>query len=175
MIEFAPDKTWLAVEERMAAETNPRIKNNLEEVRNHMRSEIQGHLDDLMATLTGEPQYHMWGTPEENGPKGRDNVKVFYEGMIASGGNRFHFHVERIVADEDAVVTEGRMRALMPAIAITGSGVTEVDGEPVDDAATYVAEWQILTVWPIDEAGKIIGEDIYFGSDPMKTLAKHES
>ena len=69
MIEFAPDKTWLAVEERMAAETNPRIKNNLEEVRNHMRSEIQGHLDDLMATLTGEPQYHMWGTPEENGPR----------------------------------------------------------------------------------------------------------
>ena len=65
------------------------------------------------------------------------------------------------------------MRALMPAIAITGSGVTEVDGEPVDDAATYVAEWQILTVWPIDAAGKIIGEDIYFGSDPMKTLAKH--
>lgn len=173
MITFEPEHTWLAIEARMETEKNPRIRANLEEVRNHMRSEIQGDHKALMDTLTDDPEYHMWGTPEESGPKGWDNVSVFYEGMIASGGNRFHFHVERIVADEDAVVTEGRMRALMPGIALTGSGVESVAGQPVDDSAKYVAEWQILTVWPIAENGKIIGEDIYFGSNPMQTLARH--
>ena len=172
MIEFEPENTWLAVEARMQSESNPRIRANLEEVRNHMRSEIQGDHAALMATLTDDPQYHMWGTPVESGPKGRENVSVFYEGMIASGGNRFHFEVDRIVADEDAVVTEGRMRSLMPGIALKGSGVEAVDGEPVDDAAEYVAEWQILTVWPIAENGRIIGEDIYFGSNPMQNVSR---
>jgi hypothetical protein len=172
MTEFAPEKTWLPIEERMATEKNPRIRANLEEVRDHMRSEIQGDHAALMATLTDDPSYHMWGTPVESGPKGRDNVSVFYEGMIASGGNRFHFAVDRIVADEDAVVTEGRMRTLMPGIAIKGAGVETVDGQPVDDAAEYVAEWQILTVWPIAENGKIIGEDIYFGSNPMQSISR---
>lgn len=172
MIEFAPEKTWLAVEARMASETNPRIRANLQQVRDHMRAEIQGNHAALMATLADEPRYHMWGTPVESGPKGRENVSVFYEGMIASGGHRFHFEVDRIVADEQAVVTEGRMRSLMPGSALKASGVEAVEGQPVDEAGRYVAEWQILTVWPIAEDGKIIGEDIYFGSNPMKRLAR---
>jgi len=172
MIEFAPEKTWLAVEARMESETNPRVRANLEQVRDHMRAEIQGDHAALMATLTDEPRYHMWGTPVESGPKGWENVSVFYEGMIASGGNRFHFEVDRIVADEHAVVTEGRMRSLMPGAALKASGVEAVGGYPVDEGERYVAEWQILTVWPIDDDGKIIGEDIYFGSNPMQNLAR---
>jgi len=172
VIEFDPEKTWLAVERRMQAETNPRIRSNLEEVRNHMRAEIRGEHGPLMDTLADEPRYHMWGVPEESGPKGREAVSVFYRNMIATGGNRFQFDVRRICADEGSVVTEGVMRSLFPGALLRASGVAEVDGEPVVDDGEYVSEWQILTVWPIDEAGKIIGEDIYFGSAPMKTIGR---
>jgi limonene-1,2-epoxide hydrolase len=172
VIEFEPEKTWLAVEARMEAETNPRIRSNLEEVRNHMRAEIRGEHGPLMATLTKDPLYHMWGLPEESGPKGRDAVSAFYANMIETGGNRFHFDVRRICADEGSVVTEGVMRSLFAGAVLEAMGIDEVEGEPVDAAGEYVSEWQILTVWPIDEAGKIIGEDIYFGSAPMKTIGK---
>ncbi len=172
MIEFEPEKTWLPVEKRMEAETNPRIRSNLEEVRNHMRAEIRGEHGPLMETLTAEPLYHMWGIPEENGPKGREAVSAFYASMIETGGNRFHFDVRLICADEHSVVTEGVMRSLFPGALLKASGVEEVEGEPVEDDGEYVSEWQILTVWPIDEAGKIIGEDIYFGSAPMKTIGR---
>ena len=175
MIEFDPEKTWLAVEKRMEAETNPRIRANLEEVRNHMRAEIRGEHGPLMDTLTAEPQYHMWGIPEESGPKGRAAVSEFYENMISTGGNRFHFDVRLICADENSVITEGVMRSLMPGVVLKASGVEAVDGEAVSDDGEYVAEWQILTVWPIDEAGKIIGEDIYFGSPPMNRVGKRAS
>jgi len=172
VIEFAPEKTWLAIEKRMEGETNSRIRSNLEEVRNHMRAEIRGEHGPLMDTLTADPQYHMWGLPEENGPKGRETVSVFYANMIESGGNRFQFDVRLIVADEGSVVTEGVMRSLMPGVVLKASGVEEVEGEAVADDGQYVAEWQILTVWPFDEAGKIIGEDIYFGSPPMDRVGK---
>lgn len=172
LIEFEPERTWLALEARMEKETHPRVRANLEAVRNHMRAEIRGEHGPLMETLTAEPRYHMWGTPTEAGPKGRENVSAFYENMIASGGNRFQFDVRRIVADEGSVVTEGVMRSSMPGAVLKASGVETVDGEPVTDDGEYVAEWQILTVWPFDADGKIIGEDIYFGSPPMDRVGK---
>lgn len=169
---FDPDLTWKPIEERLLRERDPRRRKLLGEVRDHMRSEITGDFEGLMDTLTTEPQYHLWGVGDENGPKGRSAVEAFYRNMIDSGGNRFHFDIRRIVVDDDAVVTEGRMRAPMAGAVLAASGVAEVDGEPVDPDERYVAEWQILTVWPADDDGKLIGEDIYFGSEPMKSLSR---
>jgi limonene-1,2-epoxide hydrolase len=174
-IQFDPESSWLPLEARMEQETHPRIRANLEEVRNHMRAEIMGEHGPLMDTLTQDPVYHMWGLPEENGPKGREVISLFYKNMIDTGGNRFHFDIRLIVADENTVMTEGVMRTLMPAAVLRASGIEEVDGDSIDDAIEYVAEWQILTVWPIDEAGKIIGEDIYFGSPPMQKIGRRAS
>jgi hypothetical protein len=47
-----------------------------------------------------------------------------------------------------------------------------VEGEPLDDDATYLAETHIVTVWPIASDGRIIGEDIYFGSPPLANLRR---
>jgi len=169
---FEPERTWLAVEARMQREQDPRRRALLAQVRDHMRAEIRGEFDALMATLIDEPRYHLWGIGEEVGPKGREAVAAFYQNMIASGGNRFHFEVERIVVDEAAVVTEGSMRQTMPGAIVAVSGVEEVEGAPVDPEATYLAEWQILTVWPADSDGRLVGEDIYFGSPPMARLSR---
>jgi hypothetical protein len=173
--QFDPERTWLPLEERIAKETDPRRKKLLCEVRDHMRTEIGGDLEGLMNTLTEEPEYHLWGLPVEGGPKGRDAVRLFYTGMMAGGGNRFEFSIQKIVVDHDTVVTEGRMRTLTPGSAVLESGITEVRGESTDADATYIAEHQILTVWPADADGKIIGEDIYFGSPPMGELTRLES
>jgi hypothetical protein len=137
-----------------------------------MRSEIRGELEPLMATLIDEPRYHFWGIGAESGPKGRAAVRAFYEAMIASGGNRFEFVVERIVVDEQAVVTEGSMRQLLPGSSVLAGGVEQVDGRLVDADAEYLTEYHILTVWPGDADGRIIGEDIYFGSMPMSSLER---
>jgi hypothetical protein len=169
---FDPDSSWAPLEKRIAEEDDPQRRALLEEVRNHMKSEIQGRFDELMDTLTAEPQYHLWGVGEENGPKGREAVSTFYKNMFAGGGNRFHFDIRRIVVDRDCVVTEGAMIQPMAGAIVVASGVEAVDGEPVDTGAEYLAEWQLLTVWPADDAGKLIGEDIYFGSPPMQKLRR---
>lgn len=171
---FDPERSWLPLEHRIEQEGDPRCRQLLEQVRDHMRTEIRGDHEALMATLVDEPRYHFWGTPVEGGPKGRAAVSDFYRQMIDGGGNWFHFDIQRIVVDHDSVVTEGTMRQRVPGAAIAASGVGEVEGEPVDAEATYLAETHILTVWPMSEDGRIIGEDIYFGSPPLERLSRLE-
>jgi limonene-1,2-epoxide hydrolase len=169
---FDPEQSWQPLEERIAREQDPRCKQLLEQVRDHMRTEIKGDFEGLMATLIDEPRYHLWGLPIEAGPKGRAAVESFYQQMISGGGNWFHFDIQRIVVDHDSVVTEGLIRQRIPGAAVAASGVEEVDGDTVDAEATYLAVTQILTVWPVAEDGRIIGEDIYFGSPPLAQLTR---
>ena len=104
MNKIEPHRSWLALEERAAQETNPRHKQLLTEVRNHMEHEIKGELDPLMATLTAEPIYHFWG----NDPsiiQGYDAVKGFYQAMMATGGQQFEVVVEPLDGPADLVMT----------------------------------------------------------------------
>ena len=55
---------------------------------------------------------------------------------------------------------------------LIASGTTEVNGEPVDSEADYLSENLILTVWPADEDGRLVGEDIWFGTMPNQKLAR---
>ena len=167
-----PNRTWAAVEAAYEAETNPRHKQLLKEVRDHMKTEVCGEIEPLMATLIAEPQYHIWGQGPDRGPKGRAAVRGFYEMLIASGGNLFEFNVEKIVVDDNAVVTEGRLRNTHPGEQLLAAGVTQVGGEAVEASALYVSNSQLLTVWPADAAGKLIGEDIYFGTNPFDALER---
>ncbi len=169
---FDPDQSWAALERRMESEENPRRRDLIAQVRDHMRFEISGQLEELMATLVDEPQYHFRGLGFDMGPKGSENVRAFYEGMIANGAHRFMFDIQRIVADEHSVVTEGSMRAVTKGSGLIVSGVTEVEGEAVDVDASYLSESLILTVWPADEDGRIIGEDIWFGNTPNSNVTK---
>jgi hypothetical protein len=169
---FDPDQSWGALERRMETETDPRRKLLLTQVRDHMKTEITGQLDGLMKTLIEEPEYHFRGLGFDMGPKGRSNVYTFYKDMIAGGGHRFQFDMQRIVVDENTVVTEGFMRSLTKGEDLIASGINEVQDEPVEPSAQYVSENLILTVWPADEDGQLVGEDIWFGSTPNQNLTR---
>lgn len=165
-VVFDPDSSWRILEERMALEKDPVCRGLLEEVRNHMRAEIGGQLEPLMDTLIPEPIYHFRMFGPEGGPKGREAVHSFYQGMIENGGNRFQFEIQRIYVDEGGVVTEGKMRQTVAGEAVVAAGVEQIDDEAVDPGKTYLTENHILTVWPAGEGGKLVGEDIFFGSSP---------
>lgn len=171
-MKIDPTNTWRAVEAAYEAETNPTHKSLLGEVCAHMKNEVCGELEPLMDTLTAEPKYHMWGMGPEMGPKGREAVRSFYEGLIASGGTLFEFDVKRIFVDDGGVITEGILRNAYSGEAVLAAGVTEVNGEPVDPEAKYGGTAQLLTVWPAAPDGKLVGEDIYFGSNAFEALEK---
>ena len=155
---------WQPLVAAIAAETDPRRRANLETVLSHVAAEVAGDLDRLMATLTPEPVYRIWGASTSPGPQGQAEVREHYRAMFASGKNRLDFVITRVVADRSAVVTEGRFRFAYPGSVLAGSAS---DGEPIRPDRWYLTEYQCLVVWPIGPDGLITGEEIYAGEKPQ--------
>jgi len=156
------------VEERLARETEPRRRQLLENVLAHMKAETAGDLDGLMATLAPNPQYHQWGaSPADHGPKGRAAVEQFYRDFVASGATNLEYDVERLVVDDDCIVTEGMMRIAYPGATLQAMG-RDVD-EP---SACYLYEARMLVVWPYDADGMLLAEDAYTATDGFAYLRK---
>ncbi len=159
--------TWRKVEERLAAETDPILRRNLQTVLDHMKAESAGDLDGLLATLADDVHYHAYGAPDPlSSPQGKDGVRAFYERFIGSGAGRLQLDVDRLVVDRDCVLTEGVMRMAYPGRTLAAMGIA------VDDPdAHYLYEARMATLWPVDADGKVLGEDTYTGSDGFAGIA----
>ena len=171
MSKFDPHASWLPLRERAAATDNPRHRKLLEAVADHMEAEINGRLEPLMATLTAEPVYHFWRVgPENMVLEGYEAVAGFYSNMFTTGGQQFQVVLNRIIVDDGGVITEGQVRQVYSAAALAAMGIEEIEGEPVSAHELWLSDAQLITVWPADPDAKLVGEDIYFGEDPMTTL-----
>ena len=167
-----PHNSWLALEERAKTETNPRRKALVTAVRDHMEYEIKGQLEPLMSTLTSEPVYHFWGQAEPSVIEGRDAVRGFYSGMFDAGGQQFEVVVEKVVVSDNHVITEGQVKQVQRGASLAAMGIGEINGEPVAEDDLFVTTAQLVTLWPGDADDKLIGEDIYFGSNGFANARK---
>jgi hypothetical protein len=169
MTRLDPTKTWQKVEARLATETSPRKRLLLENVLAHMRAEAAADVAALMATLAPNPQYHQWGaTPGDFGPKGRPAVEQFYRDFAASGATNLEYDVDRLVVDDDCIVTEGMMRIAYPGATLQAMGRDDV-GDP---SAYYLYEARMAVFWPYDADGLLLAEDAYTATDGFENLRK---
>jgi len=166
-MKLDPHKSWRKVEERLRTETDARRRQLLTTMIAHMQAEAAGDLDGLMATVSAHPQYHQYGVDVDAGPKSRRAVEEFYAALIDSGCHRLEMNVERLVVDQDCVLTEGVLR-----IAYPGSLLRELRSEVDDPDASYLYEARMAIVWSFDEQGLISGEDSYVVEDGFKNLRK---
>lgn len=163
-------KMFRLLEERIASTTNPRHLLMLNRVLQHAKGEADLDLDLVMSTLTGNPRYVAWGAAADMSPVGRQAVRDFYEQTIAQGGQFYlEFDMDRIVVDDDTIVTEGDFRSLY-----YGADAAK-RGFPVDDPeGFYVLSLRMLIVWPFDADGFIIGEETYTAVTTPDFLTKVE-
>lgn len=152
---------WQPLLDRLATETDPARRRNLEVVGRHVVEEVAGNLDALLATLVPEPSYTIWGATSSTGPQGHDEVLAWYEALVASGRNRLDYVLHRVVVDEHTVVTEGDFH-----YAFAGSELdveTTEDGDPVSPEGRYLVTHRAVVLWPVNADGLIEGEHIYAG------------
>ena len=152
-----PTKTVRLLEERIAKTTDPRHLLMLHRVLDHAMGEANLDLDLVMSTLAADPRYVAWGAPADLSPVGRQAVRTFYEATIVKGGQWFlEMEMDRIVVDDDTIVTEGFLRSLY----YGADAATR--GFPVDDQdGFYLLMLRMLVVWPFDAEGFIKGEETY--------------
>ena len=169
---FNPTDSWLPLDARYRSERDPLVHRLIKEVRYHVQHEIEGDLEALMDTLTADPIYHFWNTATPMVLMGRPAVEGFYRQMIAAGGNQFEIVVKRIVADAHSVITEGQVKQVHTGKELIAMGRKEVRGAPLANADLFLTTTQLITVWPSDPDGKLVGEDIYFGEAPLSRIDK---
>ncbi len=154
MFDFDTSRTWKPIQEKLNRTTNPRHRVMLQELLNHARGEVEGDLERVMGTLSSNPAYR-WVRSGPKQPVGTEEIREFYVNEIFGGG-RFCIEAnkDRIVVDDDTIVTEGTMRVML-----WGRDL-ERQGAQIDDRdAVYLMTLRLLIVWPFDANGKIIGEE----------------
>jgi hypothetical protein len=164
--------SWRLLAERIANETDPRVRANLEIVARHVVLEVSGDVEALMTTLVPDPVYSYFGV-DFPGPQGYAEVKAQYEVGVQYGTNRLEFELARVVADGATVVTEGTFRHAYTGALLRQMGATD---PALDPDGWYLAEYAAIVVWPIAESGLIAGENVYFGEKArvIKPLAAGE-
>ncbi len=153
--------SWHTVGERLARTENPRHRKMLQTLADHLRAEEQQSLDLLMATLVPEPHYHLWKNGADYGPKGAAPVRSFYTELVESKRGILEYAIERIVIDDDNIVTEGTIRAYQQGAVARGFGFNVPDLD-----ATYLVPYRAVIFWPFNAAGEMLGEDGYSTFDP---------
>jgi len=175
-ITIDQDKGWHVVDARLARTTNPRHRLILENLRDHLLAEATADFDKLLGTLAPNPDYHFWidGSGFGAGPKGLDAVTAHYRRLYEENRHVLEFDIERIVVDDDVIVTEGWFRQVYPGRVLVSRGA-DVD----DPDAAYLVTVRLVLVWPYDADGKLVGEDSYadgamFTPDRIQKLAPEE-
>lgn len=166
MTTIDPNAGRKAVEAKLAATTNPRHRSMLQTVADHLGAEADGTVEGLLATLVPEPQYKFWNNGADRGPKGYEAVKAFYEALVAARRGHLEYALDRIVVDDDVVITEGYITAYQPGRVAqnVGYNITELD-------ATYLVVSRALIVWPFDADARMIGEEGYATFNPDSAVA----
>jgi hypothetical protein len=149
------------VQERLDRTDDARERAMLTTVREHLQAEADVDVDRLVSTLSDQPDYHLWNAGRDIGPGNFDEVLAYYRDLVAVKRHILEFDIERIVVDQDTVVTEGWIRALNP------GSVARARGWVVDDEdATYLVTQRVVIFWPFDAEGRMTGEDGYANLDP---------
>ena len=170
------NKGWQAVQRRLDTTTDERRRHLLTVLRDHLLAEATADTDLLLSTLGPDPQYHFWvdGSGFGAGPRGIDAVRAHYATLYEERRHVCEFDIDRIVADDDTIVTEGWFHQLYPGrvLATRGAEVDDPDG-------VYLVTMRLVLFWPFDADGRLSGEDSYsdgtmFASDRIRKLAPDE-
>jgi hypothetical protein len=172
-----PEKSIEAIRQRLAETTNPAIRNNLEVIVKHMETERDRDLDTCMDTISEHPVYYQWGGPEKVQPKSREQVRTSYAAAFAERrGAYLQYDIDRIVADEHAITTDGVRRSVFPGAVIGAPDGWPVSNYPVSSPEQlYLVTERQMTVWPFDSAGLLAGEEFYRVVSEVRPLEPHEA
>ena len=153
---FDPALMVSRVRDRLERTTDPRHRRMLEQVLEHLSGEVGFDLDQLMdAYPVPEPQYRLWRDGEDVGPKGRDAVRGWYEGYLRARGLVLQYDIETIVVDDDTIVTDGFMWAVLPGPAMRQRGVPP----EAELSRVYLKRYRNCILWPFNAAGELVGEE----------------
>jgi hypothetical protein len=157
MSRFDITRTNIAVERLLETTTNPRHHWLLQAYNRHRYLEMAGRWKDIFAPeMTVEhPVYHFNVFGINTVLDGADAVQAVYEEWSRTAQCIFYAADETLAVGDNMIVSTATIYQQTP-----GQLLVEA-GAPVDPDAHYLLANVEHMIWPYDDEGRLIGEDVW--------------
>jgi hypothetical protein len=162
-------KTNAAVQQVIAATENPRHRYLLEAYDRHRNLEHAGRFEEIFAPeMTVEHpvyRFNMSGQPPMT-LEGREQVEPLYRLWAETNQSIFYNESETVAVGDWMVVSTmvGYQQTLGSAL-VAG-------GVEADEDAMYLVRGRVAMIWPYDERGRLVGENVWEYDDSEHDLIK---
>jgi len=150
-------RTNVAVRRLLEATENPRHRHLLQNYDRHRNLEMAGRYEEILAPeMTVEhPVYRFNYLGEVFTLDGREQVEAIYREWTETDQCIFYVEDEELAVGDHMVVSRATAYQQVLGAALAEAGV-EADRE-----ATYLAKTSEAMIWPYDDRGRLIGEDVW--------------
>ena len=147
-----------AVERVLAVTTNPRHRYLLQAYLRHRYLESAGRWEEILAPemTVDDPTYrfNLIGQPPFT-LQGKDQVGMLYKHWTETDQAVFYVEDETVAVGDHMIV--GRGTSYQQTL---GSALVEA-GVDADPDAMYLSRSRIAMIWPYDDRGRLLGEDVW--------------
>jgi len=150
-------KTNIAVERLIAVTENPRHRFLLEAYNRHRYLEMAGRYEEIFAPdmMVAEPVYRFNYLGKVFDLVGREQVEAVYHEWAVTDQCIFY------TADEQVAVGDGMVCSRTIGYQQVTGAALAADGMDADPNAMYLAKSLETMIWPYDERGRLIGEEVW--------------
>ena len=162
-------KTNIAVQELIEVTENPRHRYLLQAYDRHRNLEHAGRVEEIFAPemMVDHPIYrfNMIGQPPMM-LDGREQVEPLYKYWAETNQSVFYNERETVAVGDFMVVS-----TMVGYQQVQGSDLAAA-GEEVDSDSVYLLRGRVAMVWPYDERGRLIGENVWEYDESEHDLIK---
>jgi hypothetical protein len=202
MPKFDVTKLNVAIDNLLEATRNPRHRFLLQAYSRHRYLEVAGRYEEIFAPdmMSMEPVYHVHADDTDAILRGQDEVKRLYRMWAETNQSIFFLQNEEVAVADHFIGSVGTVFQQVSGEALAGNkllsrlphGVSQrilkhalkaKDFKP-DANHMYLYKTVVEMVWPYDDRGRLVGEDVWepdpknaelFRLDPADVLTTEES
>jgi hypothetical protein len=175
----------IGIEKCLAAITNPRHRFLLQAYSRHRYLEVAGRYEEIFAPemMAPNPCYHFLAEGMNARLEGQDAVKSLYRVWAETNQSIFYVENEQVAVADNFIASSSDYHQQLWGKALTFNKITSYlpgflsdhllksvlskKNVKADENAMYLYSSHIHMVWPYDDRGRLIGEDVW-EPDPDK-------
>lgn len=179
MAKYDITKTNLAVRQLLAKTTNARHRFLLMAYDRHRNLEMAGRYEEIFAPdmMVEKPAYHFRANKTNANLEGQEAVKRLYHMWAETNQSIFYAENEQVAVADNFVASvttihqqvSGKALSLNTVLSYMPGFVSDAvlqrvlgaKGFKADENSMYIYKGVIQMVWPYDDRGRLIGEDVW--------------
>ncbi len=164
MTRFDITETNIAVRRLIETTENPRHRYLLQAYDRHRNLEMAGRYEEIFAPemTVDEPVYHFTMLGKSFTLNGAEEVQAVYRDWTETAQCIFYAEGEKLAVSDEMIVSRSVLYQQ------TLGSVLAAEGAPVDPDAMYLVKSAEHMIWPYDDSGRLIGEDVWEFDDTVR-------